>query len=180
VTSPIYPIIPMICLVHPSATQYQNPRFLILGLLGLACPDGGSLVDDDVSVVLDGHDAGAVALGVGRVGVPGSFATGVTVGEGLCQCFLSLSLTVNGTDKGDVLHAKVTVVLHNDALHVVLLVGRVLPLALPAPVDGDLAVFLHLELDAAVTAPEALALEQPLAVSEGVVSRRHGEILIVR
>lgn len=35
--------------------------------------------------------------------------------------------------------------------------------------DCDLAVVLYLELDAAILAPGAVALEEPLAVSEGVV-----------
>jgi hypothetical protein len=42
-------------------------------------------------------------------------------------------------------------------------------------VDGDLAVALALELDAAVRAPEALADEEPLAVAEDAVTLRHDD-----
>lgn len=66
------------------------------------------------------------------------------------------------------LKAHVAVPLHREAFDVVPLIGGVLPLALTAPVHGDLAVALHLELDRAVLAPQARAHDQLLAVTEGV------------
>lgn len=70
----------------------------------------------------------------------------------------------------NVLHAKIAISLHLDALDMALLLRCVLPLAFAAPVDGDLTVALHLKLDRTVIAPEAGAGEQPLAVAKGIVS----------
>lgn len=59
--------------------------------------------------------------------------------------------------------------MHPNTLDIVTLIGRVLELGLAILVDGKLAVVLHLELDFAILANEALALEEPLAVSKRVV-----------
>lgn len=72
----------------------------------------------------------------------------------------------------NILHAKVAVSLHVDALDIILLVGGVLPLAFTSPIHGDLAVALHLELDRAVRAPKTGASRHPLSVAERTV-RRH-------
>lgn len=63
--------------------------------------------------------------------------------------------------------------MHNDALDIGFLLSRVLELALATPIHGDLAVALHLELDRAVLAKQAVTREQPLAVTEGIM--RHIE-----
>jgi hypothetical protein len=75
----------------------------------------------------------------------------------------------------DILQDEVAVLLHLDALDVVPLLGSVLEDARASGVDGDLAVALALELDAAVRAPEALADEEPLAVAEDAVTLRHDD-----
>jgi hypothetical protein len=64
-----------------------------------------------------------------------------------------------GRRRSNALHAKIAVLLHLNTFDILLLVLRVLPLALTAPVKGDLTVALHLELDGTIVAPEAVARE---------------------
>jgi hypothetical protein len=71
------------------------------------------------------------------------------------------------------LHAQVAILLHFDAFDIGTLLGRVLELAFAAPVHSNLTVALHLELDRAILAKQALACEKPLAITESVV--RHIE-----
>lgn len=68
-------------------------------------------------------------------------------------------LDFRGKESVNILHAEVAVCLHPDPFDIGLLLCRVLPLALAPPVDGDLAIALHLEFDRAVVAPEAVACE---------------------
>jgi len=137
-----------------SYSIFSFPKGLYLVLFGTNVVDWVSLVDEESAVVSDNGDAGVVSRGAGGVGVPDGFA----------------ALGVENT---------VAVTLHNKALNVVSLLLGVLPAALAAPVDSDLAVTLHLELDAAVLAEETVADHQPLAVAEGVAGSagrgfRHG------
>lgn len=59
--------------------------------------------------------------------------------------------------------------LHDETLHVLGLLCRVLESALAAPVDGNLAILLHLELDRAILAEKTGALEQPIAVAKSAL-----------
>jgi len=69
----------------------------------------------------------------------------------------------------DILKSEIPILLHFKTLDVAALLGRVLKAQLSAPVDGDFAVALHLELDGLVAAPEAVSGVEPFAGSETAV-----------
>lgn len=70
---------------------------------------------------------------------------------------------------------QVSICLHSDTLHVRALLFGVLPPRVAVLVHDNFAVILHSELVDAILTPQAVAREQPLIVTEGVVRLRHGE-----
>jgi len=144
-------------------------------LVGLGGPDWCALVENNVAIVLNSTDDGAVAGRAGRIGLPDSVAFVVTTHRVLVRHNTAHYTTTRAWRKKkrgvSLLHAQVAVSLHIDALDVVPLMNGILELALAAPIHGDLAIDLHLELDRAVLAKQAVAHKEPLAVTEGVMMR---------
>ncbi|KAI9785346.1 MAG: citrate (Si)-synthase [Geoglossum umbratile] len=167
--------------LHESPTATIKSRRMPPGgslLLGIARPDWRALVKNNVAIILHGADDGTVAFRGRGAGGPDGVAGFVTahahnhpishhkrgsLSKHKTQCIAYLYEGGRGIEENEeerklnVLNAQVTVTLHRNALDVVALVGRVLELTLATPVHGDLAVALHLELDRAVLAKQAVA-----------------------
>lgn len=78
------------------------------------------------------------------------------------------------------LNDQVAVCLHSEALHVVSLLFGVLPCWIAVLVHDNFAVQLHPKLVDATLTPQAVSAEQPLIVTECVVSFRHIEVFGMR
>ncbi|KAJ5329248.1 hypothetical protein N7452_009638 [Penicillium brevicompactum] len=163
--------------IHPVYGNTNNfkccfipPSPLILDFQGLSLSDislsgGGSrggpdwvaLVENEVAVILNDKDD--VLLG-GGVRVP--------------DCFTIVGAAHEFVSQMELLY-KVSICLHFDSLHIVALLLGVLPLWIAVLVHNNFAVLLHSEFVDAILTPQAVALEQPLVVSKGVVSVRHIE-----
>lgn len=122
-------------------------EILLSGGGGRSGPDWVALVKNEVAVILDDKDD--ILLG-GGVRMPDGFV-------------------IVGVDD------QVAICLHSDTLHVGALLFGVLPPWVAILVHDNFAVFLHSELEDAILTPQAVALEQPLIVTEGVVRVRHIE-----
>lgn len=78
-------------------------------------------------------------------------------------------------EEPNVLNDQVAICLHLHALHVGTLLSGILPDKLALAVHSNLAIVLHFELIFVVLTPQAVAGEQPLFATEGVVGSRHIE-----
>lgn len=141
-------------------------------------PDWVALVENEVAVILNDKDD--VLLG-GGVRVPDCFTIVgaahdfVSQKELLYNVIHRMEEIIEWREGVNLLDDQVAICLHLDSLHVVALLLGVLPLWAVVLVHNNFAVLLHSEFVDAILTPQAVALEQPLVVSKGVVSVRHIE-----
>lgn len=128
---------------------------------GRTGPDWVALVKNEVTVILDDED---YVLAGGGVRVPDGFAI-----VGATHSFVSHKGLRVQKREPNLLDDQVAIFLHSDALHIRALLLGVLPLWAAVFIHDNLAIFLRSEFVDAILTPQAVAFEQPLIVTEGVV-----------
>lgn len=149
-------------------------EILLSGGGGRTGPDWFALVKNEVAVILDDKDD--ILLG-GGVRVPNGFAIVGATHKFVSHKGLYKNTACNKEKdekrEANSLDDQVAICLHSDALHVRALLLGVLPSRVAVLVHDNFAVILHSELVDAILTPQAVAREQPLIVTEGVVRVRH-------